>query len=452
MNEMVSALVLSILAAVFQTTSLDVVIVTVPPDSRVDIPLTPNVGEVEARRGETQTRLEVRIDALDPLTAFGESMHAYVVWAVSPEGEFENLGELEVDGREAEIDTATSLQRFGLLITAEPYFSVKTPGASVAFTSATPRDNDVRIEMQSIEVGRYDYSTATLRPQGSIAPHVIQARMAFLIAQQEGAEGFADSEFRQARVAVDSMEQLLLRGMNAEVVEAYVNDALRLSARAIQTARDRRIEIEMDSVQRRVESLQRDNDRMNQEIPRLDLRQEEAARQIELLRSDLQAARSENRQISLERDESDRQLRTAQAEIEMLSDKWVPLLDAMIAAGARQTADGVQFTLPAQGFEEDEAEFSEGTPEILAHLAGLVTFDFIPDILIEGHVSDRGPATNRLTLSVERAEAVKTYFVEAGVPENMIRAEGFGLSRPVPGTEDLSSFIHERVDIIFPEP
>jgi len=452
MYRMVSTLVLSILAVLFQTTSLDLVVVTVPPDSRVDIPLTPTVGEVEARRRENETRLEVRIDSIVPLTAFGESMRAYVVWAVSPEGDFENLGELELDGRDAEIDTRTSLQRFGLLVTAEPYFSVTTPGASVAFKSGAPRDDDVRFQTRTVQVGRYDYRTATLPPQGSLPSHVIQARMAFLIAQQERADEFADTEFRQARVAVDSMEQLLRRGMNAEVLEAYVNDAIRLSARGIETARDRKIEVELENVRRSRETLQRNNDRMDQEIQRLDLRQEDSTHQIELLQSDLQAVRSQIRQISLERDEAARRLRLAQDEIETLSDQWGPLLDAMISVGARQTPVGVQITLPAQRFEEDEAEFSDGTREMLARLVGLVTFDFIPEILIEGHVNSRGPATNRLTLSQERAEAVKTYLVEAGVPEELIRTEGFGLARPLPGIEDLSSPLHERVDIIFPEP
>ena len=73
-------------------------------------------------------------------------------------------------------------------------------------------------------------------------------------------------------------------------------------------------------------------------------------------------------------------------------------------------------------------------------------------IIIEGHVSNSIPTSDRLTLSVERAEAVKTYLVEAGVPETLIRAEGFGLSRPVTGIADLSSPIHERVDIIIQEP
>ena len=452
MHVMALALMLSILSAVFQTTSLGLTVVTVSPDSRVDIPLLPTVGEVEARRQENQTTLEVRIDAIDPLTAFGNSMRAYVVWAVSPEGEFENLGELEVDGREAEIDTATSLQRFGLLVTAEPYFSVSTPSASAAFTSGRPRDDEVRTESRTVQIGRYDYSPITLPPQGNLPSHVIQARMAFRIAEQEEAGEFADSEFRQARVAIDSMEQLLRREMNAEVLEAYVNDSIRLSNRAIEISRDRQIQVELEDVQRSLETLERDNDRMSQEIQRLDLRYEDALRQIELLGSDLLDSRSENRRLSLERDESTRQLRLSQTEIETLNDKWTPLLDAMISAGARQTPTGLQITLPAQRFQEDEAELSEGTREILARLVGLVTFDFIPEIIIEGHVSNSIPSSDRLTLSAERAEAVKTYLVEAGVPETLIRAEGFGLSRPVTGIADLSNPIHERVDIIIQEP
>ena len=333
---MAISLAFSLLAAIFQVTTVESIMVTVPPGARVDIPLSPGDGEVEVRRRTSRTTVEVRIDSIDPLGAFDNTMRAYVVWAVSPEGEFENLGELEIDGREAELDTATTLQRFGLLVTAEPYFNVPSPSSMVAFMSAPPTGNDVRFESQPVEVGRHDYSTATLPPQGGIDTRVTQARMAFRIAQLEGAEEFAGPRFRQARVAVDSMEELLRRQMDTEVLDAYVNDAIRLSVWAIESGREAQVRMHLETVTARAESAERDNERLQQEIPQLDVALAESIQRQGELRDSLQVSRAENREQELLRTEVERGLRTAESEIERLSDPWPPIVDALISAGARR--------------------------------------------------------------------------------------------------------------------
>ena len=107
---MVSTSFIGFLLAALQFSSVDLTMVTVPANRRVDIPLLP-VGEVEVRREETISRLKVKVERVDALLASDPIMRAYVAWAVSPEGEFENLGELEVNGRRAEVETATSLRQ-----------------------------------------------------------------------------------------------------------------------------------------------------------------------------------------------------------------------------------------------------------------------------------------------------------------------------------------------------
>ena len=444
--------VLGAAAALLQLTNIDVVVVTVPPDSRVDIPLSPASGEVEARRQTHQTTLEVRLDSTAPFRAFGQGMRAYVVWAVSPEGEFENLGELELDGDEAELDTATAFQRFGLLLTAEPYFNVPGPAASVAFTSGPPRDDRIRSESYRVDVGRQDYSTANLPPQGGISPRVTQARMAFRIAELEGAAEFAESEFRQARIAHDSMEELLRRQMDADVLDAYVNDAIRLAARAVRVGRERQREFQSDALTRRAESAESDNARLRTDVERLAARQDDADQRLAALQAELQAVREAARQSDLARAEAERAARAAEAEIERLSDTWPPLLNALISAGARQTAGGVLITLAADRFEEDSPEFAGGTREILARLVGIMASGPAAGIRIEAHVSESGPASESLTLTEDRAAAVRDYLVAAGMPAGRVRAEGFGFVRPIPGVDDGGDPIHERVEILVTEP
>ena len=44
---------------------------------------------------------------------------------------------------------------------------------------------------------------------------------------------------------------------------------------------------------------------------------------------------------------------------------------------------------------------------------------------------DRGDAAKNQTLSAERAEAVKTWFVDKGIDAKRIETEGLGSSKPV---------------------
>jgi outer membrane protein OmpA-like peptidoglycan-associated protein len=52
-------------------------------------------------------------------------------------------------------------------------------------------------------------------------------------------------------------------------------------------------------------------------------------------------------------------------------------------------------------------------------------------ILVEGHTDSKGKASDNDTLSLKRAESVRTYLVSRGIPSEKIRASGLGSSRSV---------------------
>jgi outer membrane protein OmpA-like peptidoglycan-associated protein len=52
-------------------------------------------------------------------------------------------------------------------------------------------------------------------------------------------------------------------------------------------------------------------------------------------------------------------------------------------------------------------------------------------MLVEGHTDSKGKASDNDTLSLKRAEAVRTYLVSRGIPSDKIRASGLGSSRSV---------------------
>src|SRR5437868_8911205 len=99
-------------------TSVDLDVVTLPLSNDIKVALTP-AGRSEMKREGTVTRIKIDIDRLAPPATLGPAFNTYVVWAISPEGIFDSLGELDVNGVKGQFSATTRLSQFGLLITAE---------------------------------------------------------------------------------------------------------------------------------------------------------------------------------------------------------------------------------------------------------------------------------------------------------------------------------------------
>lgn len=230
--------ILSLLLA-FAANTVDVVIVSVPLENTVKVALTP-AGKAEIRHESTLSHVKLEVERLQPASSFGPVFNTYVVWAASPEGILENLGELDTNGNKGRFYATTRLEQLGIFITAEPHYMVDRPSSAVAFKNQSARDEVRRISVP-IEVGTYDYSK--IQPTGAAANEhgsVIQARVAFKIAENANAERLAETEFRQARIAVGSMEELVNRSSPLDILWPAANQAIRWSQVAFTAARTRR--------------------------------------------------------------------------------------------------------------------------------------------------------------------------------------------------------------------
>jgi len=109
-------------------------------------------------------------------------------------------------------------------------------------------------------------------------------------------------------------------------------------------------------------------------------------------------------------------------------------------------------TLPASYFESNSGTLEPEGRESLSRLAGILGVEETPQILIEGHTQDSGPASRNLTLSEDRAEAVKAYLFDQGISEDNLQAEGLGTTRPIAGNDDPETReLNERVELLFRE-
>ena len=100
--------------------------------------------KVESKKGYIE--IEVEFDDLKKPGSWGPEYLTYVMWAITPEGRAQNLGEVLLDGDRGKLNVTTELQVFGLIVTAEPYFAVTVPSNVVVLENAVRPETRGRIE------------------------------------------------------------------------------------------------------------------------------------------------------------------------------------------------------------------------------------------------------------------------------------------------------------------
>src|SRR5947208_15243927 len=103
------------------------------------------IGEAKIEAKKTTINIEAKIQGVEEATKFGLEYLTYVLWAVSPEGRADNLGELVLKGGAGEVKAITDMQTFGMIVTAEPYFAVTQPGNTVVL------ENVINTSMTRVE-------------------------------------------------------------------------------------------------------------------------------------------------------------------------------------------------------------------------------------------------------------------------------------------------------------
>ena len=74
-------------------------------------------------------------------------------------------------------------------------------------------------------------------------------------------------------------------------------------------------------------------------------------------------------------------------------------------------------------------------------------------ILVEGHTDTTGNKDKNLSLSQARAETVRKYFVDYGIPSEQIRAVGIGQERPIADNKTSAGRAkNRRVEVVLEKP
>src|SRR5687767_4026627 len=135
----------------------ETVAITYPLDETVSVKfrgttLLPRLkGEAKVKRaGRRGTRVEFNVDDLPRASELGGIYTTYILWAISPDGRVDNLGEIKRSGStfvDSKLDVTTPLQTFAMVLTAEPHFLMKVPSRMVVMENLPPqRANGSQVE------------------------------------------------------------------------------------------------------------------------------------------------------------------------------------------------------------------------------------------------------------------------------------------------------------------
>jgi len=236
---------------------------------------------------------------------------------------------------------------------------------------------------------------------------------------------------REAEVRAVAQAELERR-LQAEAQRASAAEADRKAAEAERLAADhRREESERASQQAQVAAQEALRARKEAEDLRAAAQraQAEAERHRAAAQQQQQQAEAEAARNRAAAAELDQKLQQAVREREELRASLLKQLSVILET--RDTARGLVVNLSDVTFATGQATLQPGAREKLARVSGILAAHPTLRLEIEGHTDSVGSDPLNQTLSERRAEAVRNYLIQQGVPAASTSAAGFGKSRPV---------------------
>lgn len=387
-----------------------------------------------------------------------------------------NLGEiLPGDNGKSRMNVTTDLQAFGLIVTAEPYFSVTHPSNEVVAENIILQntkgfEETIDAKFDVLEGAQYTVDVpAEQLPSAQAQPNVpldlLEARDAVMIAKAAGAQQYAADSIAKAEDMLQRAEDYYQRkqgrtpiGTAARGATQMAEDARVLTLRrkeqerqeaARKAAADAQAKAEADA--RDAQARSDDDARRRAEAERQQaaalVQQQQAQAQAEAAR---QAAEDADRQRQLAQQQTQlaqQQTQEAIAQKEQMRARLLAQLNQVLQT--RDTARGLIVSMPDVLFDFNKYTLKPEARERLAKISGIVLA--YPDLKldIEGHTDAIGSDEYNQTLSEKRADSVRGYLVSSGVVPDHVTAVGLGKSDPVADNATASGRkLNRRVDMV----
>jgi outer membrane protein OmpA-like peptidoglycan-associated protein len=453
-------------------------------------------GEARIKRtSRNGTEIELSVSKMPRPFELGAGYATYVLWAVSPNGEVDNLGEIKRRGFfefDSKKSVTTPLQTFALIITAEPHYRVSRPSQAIMLENLNPytasgkviqttpsvqyfgNSSDYFRDARTPEIAEVDYSKTPST--------ILQAKQAVALARFAGADRDAPDELKEAESLLDSAESSWRAGRAEEMVDRTARKSIDAAVKAERTAavrkdaREKRnektrtdaeirqaedkytdaqnqiadLKAELASETRNRELSERDAINYSSQVK--DLREENGRLREELARVKIESENAKSRLATLEgENQSIKDERERDAKLAQLNANQPALIANLKRFGSvTRNERGIILTLPENIWAGLRSEsFAPNADAKLTSIADILVNNPDYSVAIESHIDNKGTPEELQSLTDLRAKAIADRVGALGVSASRIKASGMGASLPVaPNTTNASRAKNRRVQLI----
>lgn len=422
--------------------------------------------KVESKKGYIE--IEVEFHGMENPTTFGSEYLTYVLWAITPEGRPINLGEILVHDNSSKLDVTTDMQAFALIVTAEPYFAVRQPSNVVVVENVIREDTMGKVEAVNakydlLERGGYIPTGFKFDPvvlSAKLPLEFYEARNALRIAKSAGADKYASASYEHAvqlmdqayaSASLNNIDKKLLIATSREAVQT-AEDAREISVKRMVKERldadamaSANREANANAATKSAEADTADALRARDDAERQKLESEAAALQAQ------QAANAEaerNRAAAAAAAASaDEQLQQALREKKELRAQLLLQFNSILQT--RDTARGLVVNMSDVLFDTGKNTLRPIAREKLAKISGIMLAYPGLKLGIEGNTDSVGGDAYNQALSERRAESVRSFLSEQGIPAAAMTAIGHGKTQPVASNDTAGGRqLNRRVELV----
>lgn len=453
-------------------------------------------GDADIKRtSRNGTEINLSVSKMPRPFELGAGYATYVLWAISPEGQIDNLGEIKRRGFfefDSKISVTTSLQTFALLITAEPHFLVRRPSTEIMLENLNPVSQSGRVittvpavqyfgnssdffrDSRTPEIAELDYSKTPST--------ILQAKQAVALAKFAGAERDATTELNDAVGLLTNAEDAWRAGRKEDEVDITarraISTAVMAESNAVahraarekrneQTKSDaevRRVEDDLRDARNEIESLkeQLSSETRNRELSERDvLTYNQQIRELRAengrLREDLGKLQVENADKTAQLTAIENARREAQTQqnrqekLNQLQANEPAFLRSLRRFGVvSKNERGIILTLPETFWASTRtSNFAANIDTRIGGLSELLNNNPDYKIAIESHTDAQGEAAVLESLTEQRSRAIAERFSAYGVQNDRIEAKGFGGAIPVaPNNTNANRAKNRRVQVV----
>jgi outer membrane protein OmpA-like peptidoglycan-associated protein len=452
------------------------------------------------------TEIDLSVSKMPRPFELGAGYATYVLWAISPDGQVDNLGEIKRRGFfefDSKISVTTPLQIFALIITAEPHFLVKQPSREIMLENLNPtslngkfvpttksvqyfgNSSDYFRDARTPEIAETDYSKTPST--------VLQAKQAVALARFAGANRDAVDELKTAEDLLNTADSAWRNGRPEEEVNITARQSISAAVKAEETAVSGRTEREkrndkqrsdaeiqraedkLEAANREIENLkaeiareqrnrelaERDGSNYSQQVKELRDENRKLSEELGRVKLELETSKSKLNDIEVQKREleAQKQIERDNAEKERLSEEKrqqqlanVSTLISLLQPFGRvaQTDKGIVLTLPETTWTTTRtSSFSAKSAQNMNTIAGILANNPDYKFIVEAHTDNTGKLDILQTLTQQRSQTIADKLIESGISSEKIQANGFGATYPIaPNTTNANKAKNRRTEII----